>query len=432
MTSLQFCVASLVSRVSCLVSRVSSSVFDLPFSVSRLPAPISRLHVLGLLTLVAMLALIGWQFVPSPAQAGNCATGSAISETFATGARWELCWEELINEGVVLSEIYYTTPDNLRRKVLHEASLSQIEVIYDDGLAAFNYVSDPGLGGAQLLTLTAADCPDGSLLTTGERNVLCKQSGARGYLYKYYAVQRQGEGMTLYSASQIGQRIYLVRWRFLDDGTIEPMVGDGGRLLRQGQDDTVGWPIDADGTIGIGYVTNYWWRLDFDIGGNGANDHVDEFVVTPAGSTNQQRLTTATALTTESGRATDPDVKRSWRVRDGTLTNSDGRAISYHLEPKQAGYRYRGTDEEPWSQHDLYATVDHPCERLAIDNPTDPTCAAHVAAFVNEEALTGADVVLWYRLTTYRLPRAEDMPLLAVQWHGYQLLARDWTAQNPF
>ncbi len=395
--------------------------------------PLRLRHLMVGCVVVGMTVVGGWwRWMPTPVVAGTCTTGSALGKTFSSGARWELCWSERAAEGIVLSEIYYTPPAGERRKVLKEASLSQIEVLYDDGLATNAYTSNPGLGGNQLLTLSADDCPNGTLLSNGNRALLCQQSGARGYLYKYYATQRQGEDLTLFSASQIGQMLYVVKWRFLDDGTIEPQIGDGGRLLRQGVDTKVGWPLTDDNTIGIGYITNYWWRLDFDLAGNGANDYVDEFEVNAIftnGIDTGKRVTSATPLTVESGRTTDPDHKRSWRVRDGVITNSDGHAISYHLEAKQAGYRDEGSAAAPWDQHDLYVTVYKECERLAMQNPT---CASNVADFVDGESIAGADVVLWYRVTAHRLPRAEDVPLLGLQWHGYQLLPRDWTAQNPF
>lgn len=389
-----------------------------------------RLLCIGIGLAFAGLCAV-WQLTVTRAQGGACAVGLYLEETLPTGARWDLCWHERAQEGIVLTEVYYTPPAGVRRKVLQEASLAQLEVIYDDGRATFTYGSEPGLGAAQLLTLSGADCPDGVLLTQNNRALLCQQSAGRGYLYKYYTQQRQGDAMTLFSASQIGQHLYIVQWRFLDDGTIEPMVGDGGRLLRQGRDPQHGWPVTGDGVVGIGYVTNYWWRLDFDLGGNGANDRVEEFEVNPANA-NTQRISTATPLTTESGRTTDPDKKRSWRVRDGALTNSDGHALSYHLDPNRAGYRYVGPATEPWSQHDFYVTVAHACERLAIGNPTTGGCADNVADYVNGENTAGADLVVWYRVTAHRLPSAEDTPVLSVQWQGFQLLPRDWTAQNPF
>lgn len=388
------------------------------------------------LGLAAISMVVFWQLTLTnapitKAQSGTCAAGVYLEETLPTGARWDLCWDVRAQEGVVLSEVHYTTPAGLRRKVLREASLAQIEVLYDDGAATLYHAGNPGLGGEQLMSLDATDCPDGLLLYHAERPVLCQQTVGRGYLYKYYSQQRQGDALALFSASQIGQHLYVVRWRLLDDGVIEPEVGDGGRLLRLGRDLQYGWPLGENGAVGIGYVTNYWWRLDFDIGGNGANDIVEEFAVNPATS-NTRRELAVTRLTTETGRSTDPDTKRSWRVRDGALTNSDGHAISYQLDARRAGYRYVGPDTAPWNQHDVYVTVARPCERLAARNPTTAGCAADVAGYVSGESLNGADIVLWHRVTAHRLPRAEDTPALVVQWHGFQLLPRDWTAQNPF
>lgn len=378
-----------------------------------------------------MSCLVVWQLTATRAQSGTCTTGIYLEETLPTGARWDLCWAPRLQEGIALSNIHYTAPAGLRHKVLQEATLAQIEVVYDDGQAAFYYGSEPGLGDVQLVTLSTADCPDGTLLTQNDRALLCKQTANRSYLYKYYTQQRQGVAMTLFSASQIGQHLYIIQWRFLDDGTIEPRVGDGGRLLRQGREPQTGWPVSGDGRIGIGYVTNYWWRLDFDLGGNGANDLVEEVEVTAA-SSNTRRVSAVTALNTETGRSTDPDQKRSWRVRDGVLTNSDGHAISYHLDPNQAGYRYTGPATAPWSQYDFYVTVNRSCERLAMHNSITDGCADNVAGYLNGESTATADTVVWYRATTHRLPRAEDLPVLTVEWQGFQLAPRDWTAQNPF
>jgi primary-amine oxidase len=391
-------------------------------------------HLLRLLLVavaVGVVSPLGGQLAATRAQSDTCATGASLEETLSTGARWDLCWSVSAQAGIVLSEIHYTPPAGVRRKVLQEASLAQIEVIYDDGGTTFYYATEPGLGDAQLLTLSAGDCPDGSLLAQGERAVLCKQTAGRGYLYKYYTQQRQGDVLTLFSATQIGQHLYIVQWRLQDDGALEPMVGDGGRLLRVGRDRQVGWPLATDGTVAIGYVTNYWWRLAFDLGGNGANDIVEELEISPANS-NTRRVATVTPLTTETSRTTDPNLKRAWRVRDSVLTNSDGHAISYQLDPKQAGYRYVGPATQPWSQADFHVTVDHACERLPIHNATTGGCADNVAGFVNGENTAGADLVLWQRVTAHRLPRVEDVPVLSIQWQGFQLLPRDWTAQNPF
>jgi len=146
--------------------------------------PIIRLLFLGMAVSIAGFVTL-WQLAASQAQGGACTTGAYLEQALSTGARWDFCWTARTQEGIVLSEIYYTTPMGVRRKVLQEASLAQIEVNYDDGHAAFYYASTPGLGDAQLLMLSTADCPEGLLLSQGNRSLLCKQVAARGYLYKY-------------------------------------------------------------------------------------------------------------------------------------------------------------------------------------------------------------------------------------------------------
>ena len=178
----------------CFDNRMHPAILNwlLPLPITWPGVVRARLRQITFVCIVVGVALVGgwWHWMPSPVSAGTCTAGSAINQSFTSGARWELCWAERVAEGIVLSDIYYTPPAGERRKVLQEAGLSQIEVLYDDGLATDYYTSNPGLGGNQLLTLTAADCPSGTLLSNGARNLLCQRSGARGYLYKYYTTQR--------------------------------------------------------------------------------------------------------------------------------------------------------------------------------------------------------------------------------------------------
>lgn len=383
-----------------------------------------------LLTLIVAIAYRPAIF----AQGDSCATANTIDQTLPTGARWEMCWHARDREGIVLHDIYYTTSTGVRRKVLKEAGLAQIHVAYDDGGVRDHLVTDVGLGGDQMATLNAADCPDGTLHSEAGRTILCQQSGPRGYDYKYYGQQRQGGALTLYSAANLGTQSYIVQWQFLDNGIIEPALGRTGQLPRYGTDAQFGWPLDADGTVGVGFVQNVYWRLDFEIGETATDDVVEEFNVAPADNSTR-RVLTVTPLTSEAARTVHPENKRSWRIRDAVSTNSDGHAISYHLEPMQTGHSYLGPDSEPWTQSNFFVTVNKPCERFISHNPTTDengdSCGDNVTAFVNGESLSSADVVLWYGLTRHFLPRDEDEPFMNTQWDAFQIYPRDWTAQNP-
>jgi primary-amine oxidase len=365
------------------------------------------------------------------ARAITCPGGTAaIDETLTTGARWEMCWEQRAQEGITFREVYFTPPGETRRKVFKEAGLAQIHVVYDDGSARRLILSENGLGGASQVDLTAAQCPSGTRLSNGGVHTLCKAQAGRGHAWKFDTVQQQGYWLELFSISHTGSLSWIVRWRFHDSGAIEPAVGASGELVAFGSNPAFGQPVTSSNVIGVGWVTSVYWRLDFDIGSSATDDLVERFDVTPEGDGSTKALTT-TVISTEGGEALDPQLKRSWRVRDAVTLNSDGRPISYHLEPLQAGHHYVPTASEAWANHDLAITAYDACERLVAGNSTAGGCGANLADFLTGQNVNGADVVIWYRTTYHHLPRDEDEPYVPTIWQGFVVSPRDWTSDNP-
>ena len=353
-----------------------------------------------------------------------CPGGQDVDVTLPTNARWEMCWATDPAEGVVLSDGYFTDADGSRRKVFKSLSVAQINVVFDDASAPLNLVTGAGLGGANFRTMTAADCPSG----TRFGGVLCQRTESRGYAYKYYAQQKQGYNLVLTSASTPGVSTYVVRWAFGDDGSVAPSIGLSGELPRVASGSSAnGWPIDAQGNTGVGFTNNYFWRMDFDLGTDAANDAVEELEIVPSAD-RRRKTKTLTALGTESARSVDVNLKRSWRILDTQITNADGRAISYHLEPLHTAHRYRGSSS--LLSTDAQFTRFKACERFASENNA-ANCGSSLADYVSGESLAGADVVLWYSVSYHHLPRAEDSPATPVHWDGFIVVPRDWTADNP-
>ncbi|MGH0036432.1 MAG: hypothetical protein ACQGVK_15500 [Myxococcota bacterium] len=384
----------------------------------------------GLLAGIAALALAA--ALPAGAAPGDgCDAAHFIDETLPTGARWQMCWAIRAEEGLVLSNVYYNGPGIVARKVLAEASLSQIHASDDDGTAPALQVTGDGLGGDALRTLAAHDCPSGTRLADAGRDVLCRQLDDMGFLYKYYNTQKQSQALRLFHVSQIGEVVYVVQWRFLDTGGIEPAVRVTGSVPRTGSDPKHGWPLDGAGTIGIGRVHSYIWRLAFDLAGNGANDIAQELeFVANSSSTRLSRNTIQ--LSSETGRSLAPELMRSWRIVDDDVTNADGHPISYHLDPLDVKYRYDGGAGEPWSEHDTWFTVTRACERFAVGNPTDGGCAADLSGFADGESIDRAHITVWHAISAYRVPRAEDRPFSNAHWDGFRVIPRDWDSESPF
>lgn len=370
------------------------------------------------------IAICAAVFCASNAQAVVCPGGQDIDVTLPTDARWEMCWETTAAEGVVLSDGHFTDAEGLRRKVFKSLSVAQINVTFDDASTPLNLVTGPGLGGANFLTMTADDCPQGTRLG----GVICQRSEQRGYAYKSYGLQRQGYNLVITSSSTPAVSTYIVRWAFGDDGSVAPSIGLSGASPRVTNGSAAnGWPVDASGTTGVGFTNNYFWRMDFDLGTDAADDAVEEFSIVPSAD-RRRKTTTLTALGTESARAVNENLKRSWRILDTQITNADGRAISYHLEPLHTAHRYRGSSS--LLATDAQFTRYKACERFASEN-TAANCGSSITDYVSGESIAGQDVVMWYSVSYHHLPRAEDSPAAPVQWNGFIVVPRDWTALNP-
>jgi primary-amine oxidase len=407
---------------------------------SQLPALQSRrwqpdwfgVRLIGLLAILLVgSAALFWRYAPVDAQPGaNCSAPYLVDQTFANGARWQLCWEHRSLDGIVLRDIYFTPPGGTARRVLSLGSIAQVHVPYDDNSARFHDVTDDGFGDTNLNDLTAADCPDGVLLKHGAKDAVCQQRQSRGYAFNGLGMQEQGELLSLFSVSTSGEYNYIPVWRFGDDGSMELLMGAAGKLQRFTTDRRYGWPVRANSTLGTSHIHNYYWRLDFDLGETAEDDVVEEFNYTPAAG-GQARQLGVSQLTGEAARSIDPTGLRSWQIRDAGATGVNGRSLAYGLEPITIAHRDVGPSYEPWTANDFYVTRYRECERYASHNPTLNGCADNLAGFVNGESLEGADLVLWYGLTFHHIPRDEDEPFMHVHWSGFRLTPRDWMAAHP-
>ncbi|MBA2322102.1 MAG: copper amine oxidase [Deltaproteobacteria bacterium] len=349
-----------------------------------------------------------------------------IDQVFANGARWQACFAEDPSIGIIWTEVTYTAAGGAELLVLGQLNLAEMHISYDDSSSDFFDVAAIGLGGANLTDLTVADCPGGTRISSGGRNVLCRILEDRGLAWKLRTTQATGEQLVLYSDSQLTHYNFLVAVGLSDDGAIELSVGATGELAKYTGNPLFGWPVDVAGTLASSHAHNLWWRLDFDLGGS-ADDVVEQLQFGTSGS--RKRPMTITAIPTETASPFAPDRFRFWRVRDDVLSNLDGHRISYDVVPA-AEVIYRGpVATEPWTVADLYVTEDRACEKFIQANPPVGGCAAGLTSYVNGEALT--DPVLWIVNSFHHVPRDEDEPEMPVHWMTLELEPRDWHDVNP-
>jgi hypothetical protein len=58
-------------------------------------------------------------------------------------------------------------------------------------------------------------------------------------------------------------------------------------------------------------------------------------------------------------------------------------------------------------------------------------CGDNLTDFVSGESVFEEDVVVWYSMTFHHLPTDEDEPNMHAHWDGFEIVPRDWSADNP-
>lgn len=384
------------------------------------------------------LVLISWMFsclLSPPLQAAEyCDDAYYIQVTLPNQASWDLCWEHRGLSGISLHHIFYTPARGSRLMVLYRAELAQVHVPYDDNGIRYHDITDYGFGRSALLALASEDCPNGKILNYYDKPAICQTTQARGAAYRSGTEAKQGHRLNLFSVSLIGSYSYIPNWSFADDGSMEFAVGATGALQRIVADDQAerpGWNIGYD-KVGISHLHNFFWRLDFDLGGQGNKDYLEQvdFVTQDAKLTRQ-----STVFTKETASSVAPELARTWIVASTSLKNAKQQPMGYEIQLHQSGQRDEGPTLEPFTQHDIYVTKEKSCELYASHNLSTldegEACADNLAEFVDDESLENADIVVWPTVSFYHLPRAEDMPNMDAHWSSIRLTPMNWHNRHP-
>jgi len=391
----------------------------------------NKRQLLGFLFLSSLALLLGGKSANATPQ---CSGDALISETFANGATWEMCWESRIRENLVLSDVYYTPPDGEHKKILSSARLSQLHVAYDDSDVTYNDITQFGLGGGYLIELDETDCPFGDLLEVQTRPAICVWRSDGNDNYRTPSRSVSAESLTLFSVSQVGAYAYIVTWKFYSDGAIEPEVGATGALQRSSNQLELpfGRLLEGDNdTLWLSHTHNYYWRLDFDIGDSATDDAVTETRTQLAAD--GKRQTVVERFATEQARMINADFPVSWEIWDQLDTVTPDAADSgYRIEPIRYGHRLVRAENEPYTEFDFFVTVANECERFASQNARfNPDCLNHVAQYANNESLLDADITLWHRVSFHHVPRNEDQRHMHTHWDGFTIEPINMHASTP-
>lgn len=375
--------------------------------------------------LVAARALQGVRREEAPPKPG--------AGTLVEWEGWNFRWSVRPREGLVLNEISFRG-----RKVMKHAALAEIFVPYDpgqprpeDSLDGMGINLQPLIPGKDCIPGTACAMYDVNGKPDGVRYVAMHEEST-GLIYMGPGGRAYGKMLVLWCATQLGEYVYLVKWRFRDDGCIMPQIGLTGKLNHTGDR-----PLPGQGSIvqrepavvwAPSHVHSFYFRLDMDIDGP-ANDRVEELNHTQDEPGKSQASHDAwTELPRETVRTGSGASFRSWRVMDSQSNNVLGHPRSYEIVP--SGGQGRGASNEAFAQGQLYALRYKPQE-FPLSSVDGREMKRALPSYMTAETLTDSDVVLYYVMQEHHLPRSEDWPLMPVQWAGFTMMPRDFLDASP-
>ncbi len=392
----------------------------------------SAIRFSGLVLLQYFLLLLpagvsGAEFTDTDA----CPAEYRIDAQFDNGAAWRMCWSSAPRENIVLSAGSYRPPQGEFFPVFSNLGLAQLHVSYDDSNIVYNDVTQFGLGGELVKTLSDIDCVQGKLQRIGGVPRMCVAVSDGIDQYQSLRGTIHSQSLTVFSVSMVGAYSYLVTWKFFADGSIQPSIGAAGALQRSSDNPQSPHGRRLDGINDkswLSHTHNYYWKLDFDLGESAFDDEVSEIAFVTDADGRRSRTTLPFAF--EVAREINPQQMTSWQISDGDALVQDNPA--YLIAPVNYGHKLVDLLNEPYTQYDFFATRQKDCERFASENSNYyPQCAADLLRFVDEEKLTGADVVLWHRISFHHVPRNEDRYVMHSHWDGFTIEARNLSKPVP-
>ncbi len=370
-------------------------------------------------------------------------------------------------EGLVLHTLEIRDKDAIR-PVIYRASLSELVVPYADTAHDhyMNHSFDLGEGvfGAQVNSLTlGCDCVgeiyyfDVDRATeTGHaetmKNAICMHEEDYGILWKHTdsvtgnTEVRRSRRLVISSFFTIGNYDYGLFWYLYLDGTIEFEAKLTGmlytRAVEAGLSDEYG-TIVAPSLNAMIHEHYFNVRLDMSVDGDQNTAIEIDARRIPTSENNPHGNAHGIAETivrseSESGRDSNPDDARYWKIINQSKVNSLGWPSGYKLmpgknmrpmhQPNSAFLRRAG-----FVNHDLWITAFDPEQLHAPgsfvnQNEYGPGLPEWTQANRN---LVDTDIVVWHTFGLMHVPRPEDFPIMPVEYIGFMLKPVGFFERNP-
>jgi copper amine oxidase-like protein len=277
-------------------------------------------------------------------------------------------------------------------KILNNLALAEMYVPYYEGyevwdvqgLSTFVYASDAYLPGAGLISASVQ--ADGAVIAEVADDHVRWMSALNNQA-------RRGQRLDLWATLFAGNYRYVIRYSFLDDGTIRVRAAGTGQNLRS----------EPVGSAAGMHVHLAAWRMEFDLGAPAANHlHVVERVADPE---------SAAALLEHRPFNNGLEGGEVWNAEKLTTLMVESTGVdNRHSPPHKIGYKMIPIRSGSLRTHRPYTKADVWAARLTGPNgSTDRLRFIDVPTYVElARPLDGEPVAIWATAPVQHIPRTED------------------------
>ncbi|WP_280218181.1 primary-amine oxidase [Nocardia neocaledoniensis] len=388
-----------------------------------------------------------------------------------TWANWKLRISFDVREGLVLHQVKFSD-QGVDRPVLYRGSVSEMVVPYGDPSPNRfwqNYFDAGEIIYGRLTNSLALGCDcvgeikyfDGVFADeTGMPrvipNAICMHEEDYGSLWKhtdpFTGAQevRRARRLVISFFTNVGNYDYGFFWYLYLDGSIECEAKLTGILFTSAypgdSDNGDKYPFASEVAPGLGAPYHqhlFGARLDMNVDGTPNVVNEIDAVRVPISPTNPHGngfTKSVTPIVSEqvSGRVADGSKGRVWQIASTTATNSLGHPTSYVLHPADgptlmADPSASVSSRAAFATKHLFVTEYDPAERYAAgDFVTNSPGGQGIPAFISGDApLVGKDLVLWHSFGLTHFPRAEDWPIMPMDYAKFSLRPYNFFDRNP-
>ena len=339
-----------------------------------------------------------------------------LTHGYGNAAVWEI-------QSVEFMRGYTVTGDQDWIPVLKNLALVEMYVSYHDGYEIWDMQGISGFVQASPALLPSAGVVSASVQPDGA--VIAEVSDDHVRWMSINDQVRRGQRLDLWATLSAANYRYIMRYSFLDDGTIQVRVAGTSQNLRS-------VPVGDDAGM---HVHQGAWRMEFDLGSPAANDiHVMERIADPdsAGATLQHRPFNNGQ---EGGEAWNPELFTSLVVESTVIDDrhTPPHKIGYSMMPLRGGAL---RNFRKYTQKDVWAAL-----LTAPNGSTDRLRYLDVLNYVElARPLAGQPVALWVSAALHHVPRTEDFGpegynasqgVALAMWTGFDLMPHNLWDKTP-